>query len=66
MNIKEAKSSLEQLSLNEQQRDALDTLYSMAIERDEALKQAEHEHNLRSELRKKIDRIAKLSQECAE
>lgn len=62
MNIKEAKSALEQLSLNEQQRNALDTLYAMAIERDEALKQAEHEYNLRSELRKKIDQIARLSQ----
>lgn len=55
MNIKQAKQHLEALARTPAQREALETLYHLACERDNALEQAEREHKQNEKLYRQLD-----------
>lgn len=55
MNLKEALNQLEPLAVTPAQQDALDTLWALACERDDALRQAETEYNRNESLNRQLD-----------
>jgi len=57
MNIEEAFLYLEPVATTTKNKEALATLYLLAIERDEALRQAEEEHE---KLQVLVDRLKEL------